>query len=252
MANQNHQSLIQVRGLERTFGAGETAVRVLRGLDLDVQAGERIALYGPSGSGKTTLLNLIGALDRPNTGSVIFEGKNITHLSDRQRTKLRAWHMGFIFQSYTLLPTYTALEHLDLTLRLARLGFFERRRRAKAALEAVGLSAWSDHVPDELSGGQRQRVAIARALAVRPKLILADEPTSGLDTRTARRILLLFKSVAETDGTTFLIVSHDPMVADYVDTAYDLIDGRLSPRSTTSTRNDYALETLDGTTRQPV
>jgi putative ABC transport system ATP-binding protein len=166
---QNHQPQIQVRALERTFGAGENAVRVLRGLDLDVQAGERVALYGPSGSGKTTLLNLIGALDRPTAGSIVFAGQHIVQLRDRQRTQLRAAHLAFIFQSYTLLPTYTALENVDLTLRVARLGYFERRRRAKAALEAVGLSAWSDHYRTN-SARQRQRVAIARA----PACVQAD------------------------------------------------------------------------------
>jgi ABC-type lipoprotein export system ATPase subunit len=127
------------------------------------------------------------------------------------------------------MPTYTAYENVDLALRLPGMGFFERRKRATAALNVVGLSAWSDHVPDELSGGQRQRIAIARALALQPDLILADEPTSGLDSRTARRILGLFGAVAAAQGTTFLIVSHDPMVAEYVDVAYDLLDGRLVP-----------------------
>jgi putative ABC transport system ATP-binding protein len=223
---------VQVSGVERTFGTGETAVQVLRGLDLNVRAGGRIVLYGPSGSGKTTLLNLIGALDRPNAGSIAICGEDIVRMSDRARAKFRRTHIGFIFQSYTLLPTYTAAENIDLTLRLVGLGFFERRRRARSALEAVGLSAWADHLPDELSGGQRQRVAIARALALRPVLILADEPTNGLDTRMARRVMALFRTIAETQGTTFLIVSHDLMVAEYVDTAYDLLDGRLVLRST--------------------
>jgi ABC-type lipoprotein export system ATPase subunit len=222
---------VLVEGLERTFGEGERAVRVLRGLDLCVQSGERIALYGPSGSGKTTLLNLIGALDRPNAGRIEVLGKDILRLRDGARAKLRRRRIGFIFQSYTLMPTYTALENIDIALRLPGLFFFERRKRARAALQAVGLSAWANHVPDELSGGQQQRVAIARALALRPAIILADEPTSGLDTRTARRTLSLFRHIAETQGTTFLIVSHDPMVVEYVDRAYDLHDGYLIPRA---------------------
>jgi ABC-type lipoprotein export system ATPase subunit len=221
--------MISVRSVERTFGSGEMAVRVLRGLDLDVAPGQLVALYGPSGSGKTTLLNLIGALDRPTGGSILFDGKDITRLGDGARARLRRRQIGFIFQSYALIPTYTAFENIDLALRLPRLGFFERRKRAMGALEAVGLSAWASHVPDELSGGQRQRVAIARALALRPKLILADEPTSALDTRMARRILSLFRGIAAAQQTTFVIVSHDPMVAELVDTAYDLQDGRLAP-----------------------
>src|SRR5450631_920865 len=207
--------------VERTFGSGETAVRVLRGLDLSVKPGSLIALYGPSGSGKTTLLNLIGALDMPTAGSINVLGKDIVHMTEGQRTDLRRMEIGFIFQSYALLPTYSALENIDLALRLPRLGYRERQQRGKAALEAVGLSAWANHVPDELSGGQRQRIAIARALALRPRLLLADEPTSGLDTRTTERILLLFRSFAEQQGTTFVIVSHDAMVAEYVDVAYD-------------------------------
>jgi ABC-type lipoprotein export system ATPase subunit len=220
--------MISVRSVERTFGSGEMAVRVLRGLDLDVAAGQLVALYGPSGSGKTTLLNLIGALDRPTGGSILFDGKDIAKMRDGGRARLRRQQIGFIFQSYALIPTYTAVENIDLALRLPRLGFFERRKRAYAALDAVGLRAWASHVPDELSGGQRQRVAIARALALRPKLILADEPTSALDTRTARRVLSLFRGIAAAQRTTFVIVSHDPMVAELVDNAYDLQDGKLS------------------------
>ncbi len=221
-----------VQGVERSFGSGERQVRILRGVDLVAQPGERIALYGPSGSGKTTLLNLIGALDQPDAGSIRVCGQELSRLNERQRAKLRRQHIGFIFQSYTLMPTYTAYENVDLALRLPGIGYFERRKRTTAALNAVGLSAWADHVPDELSGGQRQRVAIARALALQPALILADEPTSGLDSRSARRILSLFGSIAAAQGTTFLIVSHDPMVARYVEAAYDLLDGRLVPHET--------------------
>src|SRR5262249_35734127 len=155
---------------------GDTAARVLRGVDLDVEAGTLVALYGPSGSGKTTLLNLIGALDRPTAGTIEVSGKQIVRLNDGQRTKFRRKNIGFIFQSATLLPTFTALENIDLALRLPGLNYFERRKRAKAALEVVGLSAWADHVPEELSGGQQQRVAVARALALRAPVVLADEP----------------------------------------------------------------------------
>jgi putative ABC transport system ATP-binding protein len=221
--------IVRVQAVERTYGSGETAVRVLRGVDLSLHEGQLVALYGPSGSGKTTLLNLIGALDLPTAGTIEVAGNDITRLSESARTKFRRSQIGFIFQNYTLLPTYTALENVDLALRLPGFGFFERRKRAKSALSVVGLIAWADHVPDELSGGQRQRVAIARALALQPTLILADEPTSGLDTRMARRTLSLFRGIAASQRTTFLIVSHDPMVAEFVDTAYDLHDGRLIP-----------------------
>ena len=223
---------VECIGVQRSFGSGESAVHVLRGIDLTVEEGKLVALYGPSGSGKTTLLNLIGALDRPTAGSIRVLEKDIVKMSDGARAALRRTQLGFVFQSYALLPTYTALENIDLALRLLNLGLRERQQRAKAALEAMGLSAWAGHVPDELSGGQRQRIAIARALALRPKLMLADEPTGGLDTRTTRRVLTLLRGIAHSQGTTFLIVSHDPLVAEHVDIAYDLHDGRLIPRAT--------------------
>ncbi|MDX1995038.1 MAG: ABC transporter ATP-binding protein [bacterium] len=229
-AAADNNNSVEVQGVVRTFGQGETTVHVLRGLDLTVPRGQLVALYGPSGSGKTTLLNLIGALDRPSAGTILVDGKDITRMSDGRRARLRRRRIGFIFQSGTLIPTYSAIENIDLALRLPRLSYFERRKRAKSALEAVGLSAWSNHMPEELSGGQRQRVAIARALALRPAIILADEPTNGLDTRTAKRVLLLFRGIAEAQGTTFLIVSHDPLTAEYVDVTYDLQDGVLARR----------------------
>jgi putative ABC transport system ATP-binding protein len=231
--NNGHRSSsnsIRVVDVERSFGEGTRMVSVLRGVDLEVPSGQLVALYGPSGSGKTTLLNLIGGLDYPNQGEIYVGGQDIVHIAASARARLRRTKIGFIFQNDSLMPTYTVLENVDLALRLPHLGFFERRRRAKTALAAVGLSAWIDHLPEELSGGQRQRVAIARALALRPAVTLADEPTSGLDTRTARRILALFRGIAQQRGTTFLIVSHDPLVADFVDTAYNLEDGRLHVR----------------------
>lgn len=224
---------VRVVDVKRSFGTGERAVHVLRGVDLNVKAGDMVGLYGPSGSGKTTLLNLIGALDKPNEGEIFIGDQNITQMREGRRTRLRRKQLGFIFQNYTLIPTYTALENIDLVLRLPGLGYFERRKRAKASLEVVGLSAWADHLPGELSGGQRQRIAIARALALRPSVILADEPTSGLDTKTARRIMHLFQTIAERQGTAFLIVSHDPVVIDFVDHAYDLHEGKILARTHT-------------------
>jgi putative ABC transport system ATP-binding protein len=229
---------IQARGVERHFGN----LQVLRGVDLDVHAGELVALFGPSGSGKTTLVNLIGALDYPDAGQISVLGKDIIHMSESRRARLRRKEIGFIFQGASLLPTYSALENIDLALRLPRLGFFERRRRAKAALEAVGLSEWAGHMPEELSGGQRQRIAIARALALQSRLILADEPSSGIDIAAMRRILALFRGIAEAEGTTFLIVSHDPIMAEFVDTVYDLTDGLVIQRVTAEERNDEEWE----------
>ncbi len=225
------QTRVRVENLERTFGSGGSAVHVLQGLDLTVFGGKLVALYGPSGSGKTTLLNLIGALDHPTGGTVAIDGRDITRLSEGARARLRRTQIGFIFQGDTLLPTYSALENIELALRLLRLGFRERRRRSRSTLEAVGLSAWADHVPDELSGGQRQRVVIARALALHPALVLADEPTSGLDTRTSRQILTLFRGVAAAQDTAFIIASHDPVIIEYADKAFDLYEGKLVPRA---------------------
>ena len=223
-------TLVEVENLTRSFGQGKNKVDVLTGIDLTVQAGELVALFGPSGSGKTTLLNLIGALDTPTSGEVHIQGENLNTMREGKKERLRRQKFGFIFQTYTLMPTYTAAENIDLVLRLPNLNVFERRRRVKSALEAVGLTAWSDHLPGQLSGGQRQRVAIARALALRPAIVLADEPTSGLDTRTARRALSLLRGIGEAQGTAFLIVSHDAAVQDYVDRAFDLHDGKLQAR----------------------
>ncbi len=217
---------IRARNVQRQFGS----LQVLRGVDLDVVVGQVITLYGPSGSGKTTLLNLIGALDRPQRGTLTVLGKDILALSEDQRARLRRTQIGFIFQSATLLPTYTALENIDLALRLPGLGHRERKRRAEAALQAVGLSAWTNHLPEELSGGQRQRVAIARALALRARLVLADEPTSGLDTTSSRRILALLRAIATAEQTTFLLVTHDQMLAEFADQVYDLVDGTIAAR----------------------
>lgn len=231
--------LVKTEHIERAFGSGERKVRVLRGVDLEVEAGQLVALYGPSGSGKTTLLNLIGALDRPTAGTVHLTGENITRMGNRRRARIRRRKLGMIFQNNALMPTYTAAENVDLALRLPGLGYLERRRRVRTALDAVGLGAWASHMPDQMSGGQRQRVAIARALALRPAVILADEPTSGLDTRTSRRVLALFQGIARIQGTAFVIVSHDPLVAEFVDAAYDLHEGKLIARTANALHTAY-------------
>lgn len=223
----NDDICVSVQDVHRRFGD----LQVLRGVDLTVCTGELVALYGPSGSGKTTLLNLIGTLDNPDAGRIEVLGHDIVRMGDRRRAKLRRQQIGFIFQGATLLPTYSALENIDLALRLPRVGFFERRRRARAALNAVGLSHWANHMPEELSGGQRQRISIARALALQPRLVLADEPTSGIDMTTTRHILTLFRGIAQAENTTFLIVSHDTLVMEFVDTVYDLLDGKVVRRA---------------------
>lgn len=231
---------IQLTHVERSFGAGTNAVHVLRGVNLTVDAGQIVALYGPSGSGKTTLLNLIGALDVPDQGAIEVYGRNIVQMTAHARAVFRRMQIGFIFQRDSLIPTYTALENLDLTLRLTGTGYSERRKRSQTALAMVGLSAWADHLPGELSGGQRQRVAVARALALQPQIVLADEPTNGLDTQMARQILALFWTIAKQNATTFMLVSHDPLVMDFADVAYDLYEGQLIPRCESTKDSVYA------------
>lgn len=245
----SNELVVKCADVQRTYRTGEIEVHVLRGLNLEMEKGTLVALYGPSGSGKTTLLNLIGMLDMPTAGTIQILGEDVVHMNEGQRARLRRQKLGFVFQSYALLPTHTALENIDLTLRLPGLGHRERQRRAQEALEAVGLSAWANHVPDELSGGQRQRIAIARAIALQPQLILADEPTSGLDTRMVRGVMTLFQEIAYLRGTTFLLVSHDPMIVEYVDRAYDLNNGRLTPRLKDVTREPNTGATSNGETK---
>jgi ABC-type lipoprotein export system ATPase subunit len=203
-------------------------VHALRGVDLEVAWGKLVALRGPSGSGKTTLLNIIGGLDRPTSGEVYFDGRPLSELGGRALTRLRRHRIGFIFQSYAMLPTYSAFENVELLLRIAGVGRRERTQRAKDSLRLVGLSRWIDHRPDEMSGGQQQRVAIARALATHPDLILADEPTGELDTTTGRQIFALLRRVVEVEGITVLTVTHDPLIDGYADLVYELQDGRIT------------------------
>lgn len=231
---------IQFANVERSFGSGVNAVHVLRGINLTIDAGQIVALYGPSGSGKTTLLNLIGALDVPDQGDVAVCGRDIVQMTAHARAVFRRTQIGFIFQRDSLIPTYTALENIELALRLSGAGCRQRQQCARTALAVVGLSAWADHLPWELSGGQRQRIAIARALATQPQIVLADEPTNGLDVLTARRILALFQAIAEQNAITFMLVSHDPLVVDFADVAYDLHEGRLIPRRECEKDSMYA------------
>jgi ABC-type lipoprotein export system ATPase subunit len=208
----------------RTYRVGGTDVMALRGINLQVKPGTWIGVKGRSGSGKTTLLNCIGGLDHPNTGVVRCFGREITRMSDGELTAWRRQQVGFVFQSFALLPTLSAYENIELPIRIA--GHRDRRARTKYCMELVGLTKWASHRPYEMSGGQQQRVAIARALANHPKLILADEPTGELDSTTAREILALFRRIVETEGVTMLMTSHDPIVLEYVDEVVELQDGQ--------------------------
>jgi len=216
----------------RVYRVGAQEVHALRGVDLSVARGKLVALRGRSGSGKTTLLNIIGGLDRPTGGDVCFDGRSLAGLSGRELTRLRRHRIGFVFQSFALLPTYSAFENVELLLRIAGVKGRERLRRTRDSLRLVGLGRWMDHRPDEMSGGQQQRVAIARALVTRPDLVLADEPTGELDTVTGRQIFALLHRVVEVEGITVLTVTHDRLIYDYADLVYELQDGRIkSPDS---------------------
>lgn len=221
---------IETEDLWRVYKIGkDIEVPALRGLNIQIKPGHFVALKGRSGSGKTTLLNCLSGLDRPTSGVARVLGYDLSQLNDRQLTKWRREQLGFVFQSFGLLPTLSAYENVELMLRIKGVRARERHNRAMYCLDLVGLRKWMDHRPYELSGGQQQRVAIARALANEPLLVLADEPTGELDSETARDILGLFKSIVEAGNITILMASHDPLVDDYVDTILQLQDGQVAP-----------------------
>ncbi len=228
MSEQSEQELaIDINGVERTFSVRERSVKALRGVDMHIARGAMVVLMGPSGSGKTTLLNIVGGLDRPTNGSVMLEQQPINKLSERERANIRR-QIGFIFQSFALMPTASAYENVELGLRLSRsVPRNEWDTRIRRCLAAVGLSAWMDHRPYEMSGGQQQRVAIARALAIRPRIILADEPTGDLDTKTGEQVLTLLRGLADHEGVTLLIATHDPAAAEFATDVYQLRDGQI-------------------------
>ncbi|MFT5193141.1 MAG: putative ABC transport system ATP-binding protein [Cellvibrionaceae bacterium] len=218
---------IKVENLERVYGSGEQKVIALKQLSLEVPAGQFMAIKGRSGSGKTTLLNCLGGLDKPTSGSIQIFGSELTRLNDDQLTRWRREKVGFVFQSFGLLPTLSAYENVELMLRINGVPFRQRRERIDECLGLVGLNKWATHRPYELSGGQQQRLAIARAIVTRPQLILADEPTGELDTETAMIILELFRNIVETEKMTIFASSHDSLVDEYVDEVLQLHDGAI-------------------------
>jgi len=219
--------LVRTKELTRIYRVGAREVRALQGVNLEIERGEFVMLRGRSGSGKTTLLNCIGGLDRPTVGEVYLFGQRLATLSEWACTRLRRRRIGFVFQSFALLPTFSAYENIELPLRMDGGGRRARREQAQAWLGLVGLARWADHRPYELSGGQQQRVGIARALANRPDLILADEPTGELDSTTGRQIMALFRRVVEQEGMTVLVATHNPTADEYADRVYHLQDGRI-------------------------
>ncbi len=199
---------IQLAGIERVFHLGDSEVHALRNLNLSIAAGEYVAIMGPSGSGKSTLLNLLGLLDRPNTGLYRLEGRDVTTLSSDEQARVRSERIGFVFQSFHLVPRLTAAENIALPMVLAGMAPAQRNARVKQALKEYGLENRADHRPDELSGGQRQRVAIARATIMQPAMILADEPTGNLDRATGEEVIRLLEAL-NAQGVTLIMVTHD-------------------------------------------
>jgi len=222
-----HPIVVELHGVHKTYRLGEHVVRALQGVDLSVQRGELLALTGPSGSGKSTILNLCGLIDTPDSGDIVLGGTTVKGLSEGQRTLLRRDAMGFVFQSFNLVPVMTVAENVDYPLFIAGVGAAERRQRVAAQLEAVGLLDHAQHRPDALSGGQRQRVAIARALVKRPRLVIADEPTASLDSHTADQVLELMRERGHAEGAAFVIATHDSRLTSRCDRIVALLDGRL-------------------------
>jgi ABC-type lipoprotein export system ATPase subunit len=219
--------VIETKDLWRVYPSktGSEGIPALRGVNLSILSGMFVALKGRSGSGKTTLLNCLAGLDRPNSGAVQVLGHDLTTMSDQELTEWRREQIGLVFQSFGLLPTLSAYENIELLLRIKGEEYDVRHQRALECLEVVGLSRWRDHRPFEMSGGQQQRVAVARALANRAQLILADEPTGELDSKTTRELLTFFRELVENQHITMLMVSHDPLVDQYVHQLLTLHDG---------------------------
>jgi len=226
--NGNHERtpLITLGGVSKVYRTGDVEVAALRGVDFTMEAGEFVALMGPSGSGKSTLMNILGCLDRPTTGQYLLEGQDVSRLELNDLARVRNRTLGFVFQSFNLLARTSALENVELPLLYAGVTARERRRRARAALERVGLGARLDHHPRQLSGGQQQRVAIARALVSQPRVILADEPTGNLDSRTGVEVMALFQELHH-EGITLVLVTHEPDIAGCAGRVVVVRDGRI-------------------------
>ncbi|MFF2594499.1 ABC transporter ATP-binding protein [Priestia megaterium] len=222
--------MIELVNIHKSYHLGKEEVPILKDINLKIYDGEFVAIMGPSGSGKSTLMNIIGCLDRASSGSYLLNEQEISTYSDEQLAKVRNIHIGFVFQQFQLLPRLTAVENVELPMVYAGVTLKERRARAEAALEKVGLSERMKHLPSELSGGQKQRVAIARSIVNNPTLILADEPTGALDTKTSADIMEQFSKL-NADGTTVVVITHEPEVAEYTSRTVIVRDGKVLSHS---------------------
>jgi len=219
--------IIRLTGVEKTYDSGDNAVYALRGVSLEVDPGEYIAIMGPSGSGKSTMMHILGCLDVPSTGEYHLAGEAVSTLSSRALARIRNQRIGFVFQSFNLLPRASIQRNVELPMLYAGIGRAERRRRAQEALDRVGLAPRGKHLPSQLSGGQRQRVAIARALVNSPNIVLADEPTGNLDTQTGQEILQIFDEL-NAQGHTVILVTHDPSVSSHARRIIRIVDGLIA------------------------
>lgn len=218
--------MILLDKVSRNFMVGDQQVAALRGIDLSIAAGDYVSIMGPSGSGKSTLLNLIGLLDRPSSGTYLLDGGNVTDLNDEQQAKVRSEKVGFVFQSFHLVPRLTAAMNIELPLILAGIPVVERKTRVKRLLEDYGLTDRADHRPDQLSGGQRQRVAIARATSMHPAVLLADEPTGNLDQTTGKEVMNLLEQLV-VQRLTLIVVTHDPVIGERAQRQLHMVDGQI-------------------------
>ena len=225
MADTRTEPLISLRGVTKRYGEGTAAFQALKGIDLDIMAGDFVAVMGPSGSGKSTVMNILGCLDTPTTGSFLFKGVRVEGLDRDQRSLLRRRYLGFVFQGFNLLARTTALENVELPLVYRGENSKTRHDMAMAALTKVGLAEWHDHTPAELSGGQQQRVAIARAIVTHPDVLLADEPTGNLDSERSIEIMELLTELNQVSGITVLMVTHEPEMASFARTVVRFKDG---------------------------
>ena len=227
IVHSSEKNVVKLENVVKTYSMGDSEVHALRGISFSIEAGEFVSIMGPSGSGKSTCMNMIGCLDRPSSGRVEINGREISSMNEKELAALRNRTIGFVFQQYHLISSMNVIENVMLPLKYQRLERSERLKRAALALEGVGLSDRINHRPHELSGGQKQRVAIARAMVTEPKILLADEPTGALDSETGAQVMEMFRQINSEQGTTVIIVTHDPRIGASTKRCIRILDGRI-------------------------